>query len=130
MNLWDLRRVARTSNETFGVMVRNEVPLCVTLEPEWWFNEKNRSCIPPGTYLCTPVTSPNYGKTWEIVVPGRELVRFHWGNRDDQTRACPLLARRYSGERHGLDVLESKLAIEQFRGAQPWEEFELRVSDP
>lgn len=80
--------------------------------------------------MCIPVDSLNYGDTWEIVVLNRELVRFHWGNRDDETRACPLLARRYSGSRQGLDVLDSKAAMEDFRRAQPGERFELRVTDP
>ena len=130
MNLLTLRRVAQTSDETFGVIIRDEVPLCITLEPEWWWNEVNRSCIPSGTYKCEPVQSPSFGKTWDIKVPGRELVRFHWGNRDDETKACPLIARRYSGNRFGLDVLDSKAGMEDFRAAQPWETFELKVINP
>jgi hypothetical protein len=61
----------------------------VTMEPPWYLNVPNRSCIPEGTYLLKPHTSLLHGQTWEVTnVPGRSDILFHTGNFSSQTEGC------------------------------------------
>ena len=47
--LLTLKRVAENEDGTFGVLIHNNVPFCLTIEPEWKNNMKNISCIPEGS---------------------------------------------------------------------------------
>ena len=81
---------------TFGVLLINRKSFCVTLEPKDFENITNLSSIPTGIYVCKKVKSPTYGVTFQVMdVPDRTDVLFHPGNRDEDTRACILLAQYY-----------------------------------
>ena len=43
-----LVRVTTGMDGTFGVLIKDGVPLCVTLELPWRDNERSISCIPEG----------------------------------------------------------------------------------
>jgi len=63
-----------------------------TLEPSWLNNERNISCIPPGTYIGEKRHSEKYG--WHILitgVPGRVLILLHFGNYRKNTKGCGLV---------------------------------------
>ena len=107
-----LRRFYRTptNEETFGVLVLPERPLCVTLEDGWKDNQRNISCIPEGDYILDlEHISPKYGNVPLIVdVPDRDNCLFHWGNTKKHTQGCVLTGASF-GVLDGLPaVLNSK----------------------
>lgn len=91
-----IKRIAETEHGTFGVILDGNTPFAITLENRWYNNEPNISCIPPGTYFCKRVLSPTFGNTFEIMdVQDRTHVLFHWGNRDNDTEGCILIAEEF-----------------------------------
>lgn len=119
MKQFFLKRVANTDHGTFGVLLEGAIPFAVTLEPPWRDNKENESCIPDGMYRCKRVLSAKFGDTFEIIdVEGRELIRFHWGNDEDDTLGCPLI-----GEEFG--ILKGKPAI--LRSGKGFDEFMQRL---
>lgn len=124
-----LKRVSYTEAETFGVLLEDDVPICVTLEDPWRNNERDVSCIPIGSYLCKRKVSPKFGETFEVTgVPSRDHILFHAGNTHLDTHGCILTGvsfGRFSG-RNG--VVSSRLAfselLERLKGVQ---EFQLII---
>lgn len=52
-----------------------------TVELPWRDNAKQRSCIPPGSYQCSIVNSPKFGRVYGVHnVPGRSHVLIHAAN--------------------------------------------------
>lgn len=100
-----------------------------TCEDDWRDNKPGVSAIPAGVYDCVRVKSPKFGGTFEVAdVPGRSLIRLHWGNTEEAVEGCVLLGKRYGSlivpdeDRGGIRtdkwaVLESKKAFEEFRAA-------------
>ena len=111
-------RIADHSEDgMFGAMKINEVPFCVTLEPEYRQNKVGISGIPVGQHVATRYKSPRYGETWRIEVHGRKYVLFHSGNIVEHTRGCILVAEHY-GKLHGdLAVLNSGATFHRFMTA-------------
>lgn len=113
-----LIRVTTGVDGTFGVLVKDGVPLCVTLELPWKDNERNVSCIPEGSYEFCRVNSPRFGNTFQIAaVPGRSNILFHAGNTIEDTSGCILLGTSYGFmwlTRKMLGVRSSKLALRKF----------------
>ena len=106
-NIFILKRIAETDDGTFGVLLDRNVPFAVTLENRWYDNKTNLSCIPTGTYYCSRVNSPRFGHTWEIQeVPNRTHILFHWGNRDNDTNGCVLVAEEF-GTLYGENAILS-----------------------
>lgn len=71
-----------TSGEqgTFGVLTFGARRVH-TLELPWRDNRRQRSCIPPGSYRCGLVTSPRFGRVYQVHdVPGRTHVLIHAAN--------------------------------------------------
>lgn len=100
---------------TFGVLRINKEAFCVTLEPADHENTANISSIPSQQYICSRVTSPKYGNTFEVLnVPGRSHVLFHAGNVVDHTQGCILLAQYYDKLRGNRAVLNSGRTFEAF----------------
>lgn len=102
---------------TFGTLVVDGKPICLTLEPYSRDNETNISSIPNGQYICKKIVSPSYGETFEVTnIQGRSSILFHWGNLDTNTEGCILLGEEY-GELSGQwAVLSSKKAFVEFMG--------------
>ena len=48
---------------TYGVLLIEKMPVCVTLERYWYFNKRNVSCIYPGQFVCELIKSEKYGET-------------------------------------------------------------------
>lgn len=93
----------RTADTPFGVFGQLRMTYAdastdcwVTGEEQWLDNKPSVSCIPVGLYTCVRVQSPRFGATFEVSgVPGRSLIRFHWGNTEEDTEGCILLGRFY-----------------------------------
>lgn len=80
MNRATLRRGPSTDQGTFGVLTFGG-NVCRTLELPWRENRRQVSCIPAGTYQCTIVQSPKFGRVYEVKgVPGRSAVLIHPAN--------------------------------------------------
>jgi len=96
-----LKRIQTGEYGTFGVLMeKDHPPFALTLEPPDKNNEPNISCIPRGAYHSYPVSSPRFGKTWEVIdVPGRSHILFHGGNTaasgKSDTLGCIMVAKHY-----------------------------------
>lgn len=94
-----MRKVLLTRNETgpdgtFGRIATDNMFQASTLELPWANNKPNESCIPEGTYLCSLVDSPKYGRVYEIKgVPGRSHILFHPLNWHTQSNGCVGIGR-------------------------------------
>ena len=91
---------------------------CSTVEREWKNNERNRSCIPVGSYrlrravhhISTPDPTDDYD-CYEIVdVPDRSAIHIHIANIVTDILGCVGV-----GNRHG--VLKDHWAVQQSRAA-------------
>jgi len=111
-----------------GVLMKDQRIVCYTLE--------NYEKAIPGNalYQCKRVVSPNFGNTFEIDVPDRTLIRFHWGNFQEDTEGCPLLGtyvgdiwnKKEKGMQRGVG--RSRDAFEKFQDAfRGVDEFELAI---
>lgn len=116
----ELKRVAYTKEGTFGVLLVDGFPVCVTLEDPWNENKKNISCIPVGSYECVPHNGHRYKDTWKLKkVPGRVAILIHTGNTQKNTEGCILVGERY-GELDGQHaILGSKNAMSLLRKILP-----------
>lgn len=124
-----LIRVAYTKEGTFGVLIKDGFPVCVTLEDPWNENKRNISCIPVGVYSCTPHDGQKYKETWKLEnVPGRSAILIHIGNTQANTQGCILVGERY-GELDGqAAILGSKNAMSLLKKILPTK-FEISISD-
>lgn len=128
-----LFRFSYTPHATYGALLYEGQPVCVTLEDPWLGNQKCISCIPEGIYTCRRWTSRNaaIGKTWKVVdVPGRSGILFHAGNWAGQpgvasgplsgdTKGCILLGQsfgipRIAGNEGRVGVVTSARAVQKF----------------
>ena len=112
-----LTRIAFNEDGTFGVLVDEDVPFCLTLERPWLNNKKNVSCIPDGFYMCRRTNSPKFGNTFEVMdVRNRTHILFHKGNLDDDSHGCILLGEEYGFLSNQPAILSSGRAFREFLG--------------
>lgn len=111
-----IRFAANPKHGTFGVMVVDGEPFCVTLEPYARDNAPNVSCIPSGVYLCKRVYSGIVGgDTFEVTdVERRSFIRFHPGNTDDNTEGCIVIAQHFGKLGRDWAVLNSGKTFKRF----------------
>lgn len=131
-----LVRTSKSSYGTFGVLhyprAGQFVPFVLTLEDPWLANKPFVSCIPAGTYLCKRVRSPKFGNTFEVTkVPGRDLIRIHWGTDQEDTEGCILVGEEFGADEHDLPVIwSSKRGFSEFlQRTKDVDEFELEIID-
>jgi len=92
----DLIRVCSSDEGTFGVMVIDNNPLCVTCEEPWKDNARKVSCIPSGEYSCIPHNGGRFKDVWEVSgVSGRTAVLIHNGNTINDTEGCILVGKGF-----------------------------------
>ena len=121
MRVFLLVRVAFTKDGTFGVLLDQGIPFCVTLERPWLHNQQGMSCILGGEYTCKRVQSPKFGNTFEVMdVPRRTHILFHKGNLMDDSHGCILLGEQY-------EPIGGKNAIQA--SGKAFNEFLLRTKD-
>ena len=108
-----LKRVVENGSGTYGVLIIDGLPCCVTLEHPWQNNEQNISCIPPGNYTLKRYESETHGPTWHVTpVPGRGTILFHAGNTLMDTKGCILAGSSYGSIGTHYGVRSSRAAIE------------------
>lgn len=122
-----LKRVSSTDEGTFGVLVINDRPFCVTCEDPWKGNAASMSCIPIGTYKCEKWNGTKYRDVWELRdVPGRSYILIHQGNTIKDTQGCILIGKSF-GDIDGVPaILESVATLEKLRKILP-DNFEIEI---
>jgi len=100
-----LKRVSQCDEGTCGVLIHNYKAFAVTFELAWHDNKRNESCIPTGIYDCKLITSPLFGRTYQIMgVEKRGNILFHRGNTTYDTRGCILVGEMFEpvNGKHGI----------------------------
>jgi hypothetical protein len=125
-----LRRISTNlQSGTFGVLVVNNEPMCVTLEESWLDNIPQESCIPAGSYECRKYSGTKYKNVWQVYgVPKRSAILIHWGNTERNTSGCILVGKYFAqfGEQKGVE--DSKVTFEMLRRELP-DRFMLHIED-
>lgn len=116
---------------TFGALLIQEKPFCVTLEPGDVLNRAFESSIDAQQYWCKKHYSPIFHETYKVQdVPGREDILFHPGNKVADTFGCIVLAQywdKLSGDRA---VLNSGKTFRKFlQIMEPYEVFHLTINE-
>ncbi len=109
-----------------------------TLELPWRNNARGISRIPPGTYNCTKVDSPRFGKAYTVRdVPGRSHVLIHHGNfagdvslnfRSD-SNGCILLGTGVAILQGQTAITSSRMARALFENELGFEPFQLHITE-
>lgn len=111
----ELIRISGIEDGTFGVLLDEKIPFCLSIERPWLNNKVGESCIPAGEYLCRRVQSPKFGNTFEICdVSGRTAILFHKGNVKDDTHGCVIIGEQYESLEGKIAVLASGPAMTEF----------------
>lgn len=130
----DIFRFLFRNDGTFGVLVIDNFPVCVTLELPWEGNQPRISCIPAGKYQCKRVDSPKFGDTFEICnVPGRTAILFHGANTMNDLLGCVGLAEffhRFEGKAGVANPSKGAAFIEFHQLTKNVNEFELTIWEP
>lgn len=131
MKNFNLLRISYIDDGTFGVLLDEKMPFCLTLERIWANNEKGESCIPVGTYACERRLSPKFGNTFEVCeVPNRSEILFHKGNLMDDSHGCILLGEQFEPLNGKTAILASGKAMQEFlERTSGTDEFILTISD-
>ena len=115
-----LIRTASSPIGTYGTLVRDSVPICLTLEDPWNENKRQISCIPEGMYHCIPHNGTKYKNVWELLgVSGRSAILIHNGNTTDDTMGCILVGKSYGQVNGKYGVLQSNITLGYLRSALP-----------
>lgn len=123
-----LRRVASGICGTFGVLIMDGYPICVTCEDPWNDNAPNDSCIPLGRYHCIPHNGPRFQNVWEIAnVPGRSAILIHSGNSIADTHGCVLLGDSFDKVDGLPGIINSVATLTRLRKLLP-SQFDLVVT--
>lgn len=110
-----IKRIAEILDGTFGVLLDEDIPFALTLERRWLNNEKGKSCIPLGIYLCKRIQSPKFGNTFEVAgVLGRDAILFHKGNLDDDSHGCILIGEQFESLKGKIAILASDKGFTEF----------------
>jgi len=107
-----LIRLESTTDATIGVLMVDGKVQCFTLELPWRDNQRNVSCIPPGSYTAERIVSKRFGETILLHgVPNRSEILIHTGNTVIDSRGC-ILPGKSVGEMKGMRaVLSSGMAM-------------------
>jgi len=115
---------------TVGVLLINDLYCCLTLEPPWRQNERNRSCIPPGRYQLIPHESSRFGNVWLVDdVPGRTGILIHAGNRVEDTDGC-ILPGIYQSPENPFEIRKSQAGMDQIEATLWGNEATLTIMGP
>ena len=115
-----LQRVITSAQGTFGVLIVNGRPFCVTCEAPWNDNKIGVSCIPSGQYDCVRHTGQQWVNVWEVTnVPGHSAILIHSGNTIKDTKGCILVGDSF-GVLNGMPgVANSVKTLNQLRTLLP-----------
>ena len=129
MNKVILHRVLSSDKGTFGVLIYQNKPICVTCEDPWNDNKPNISCIPFGAYTVKPHSSVKYPNVWEITgVKDRSAILIHNGNSNKDTNGCVLVGEYFTDFSGNLGIANSRLTLDRLSKLLP-KEFVLDIID-
>lgn len=124
-----IKRISENEHGTFGVLIKDNIPLCVTLEDMWKDNKRNISCIPAGMYHVVKHFGRKYKDVWRIEnVPNRYGILIHSGNTEEDTTGCVLVGKHYGFLGGKYAILDSMETINALRNELP-DEFWLKIVD-
>lgn len=124
-----LRRIAQSEQGTFGVLIKDNIPLCVTVELPWRNNQRKISCIPAGAYDCVPYSSKRYDDVWLLEgVPDRDDILIHAANSINDLQGCIGPGINFSRWGNMPVVSNSQKAMDMLRKELP-ERFTLNIED-
>lgn len=122
-----LVRVCENENGTFGVLLKGDVPICVTVEDRWRDNKRRVSCIPEDVYFCVPHSGPRFKNVWLLEdVPDRSAILIHAGNTEDSTEGCIIVGSSFGKLGSKWAILDSRKALNRLRSVAP-PEFTIRI---
>lgn len=103
---------------TFGTLLVDNLPFCLTLEDPDNHNTPNVSCIPAGEYNLIAAPSKRFGAVYLYIkdVPGRSgIILGHSGNTLLDTEGCVIIGQVW-GYKDGIPaVLNSQATVDKFR---------------
>lgn len=121
-----LQRIEQDGFGMHGALHMDGKQLCYTLEEPWRENMPKISCIPAGTYKCSPHDGFKFQDVWKIEgVPNRSAILIHTGNTLDDTEGCILVGlKSIKG-----GIAQSRAAMSILREVLPTH-FDLEVKSP
>lgn len=124
-----LIRTAQSDKGTFGVLVIDNKPVCVTCEDPWNNNQRQISCIPAGVYQCSKFNGQKYKNVWQVLdVPNRDAILIHNGNDIKDTMGCILVGQGFF-QYEGLPAINNSVAtLEKLRATLP-DNFQLTIKE-
>ena len=126
MELFELKTLAVIPAGGFSAFLHNGMPFAVTLEHS--FGDK--LVIGNGIWRCKRDFYHAGGyPTFEIIVPGHTLVKFHKGNLEKHSRACVLVGEQFAMFDGAPGIAQSGAGFDEFmRLTAGLSEFQLAVS--
>lgn len=123
-----LIRYNQNDKQTLGALSYGKY-IWHTLELAWNNNEKEKSCIPAGTYKVYRRYTAKYG--FHFILQGvkdRSFILIHVGNRYNHTLGCILVGQKLADiNKDGYtDVIQSKEAMAEMLKVLP-ESFDLQI---
>lgn len=121
-----IKRVTAMPEGIFGVLLVDNLPLALTLEPT--LDDTLAPVIPIGVYFAVPTwyNKGNY-KTFEITgVAGHSRLLFHVGNTEADSLGCVLLGTSFGSVGGKRALLRSSEAFALFMNAMPSTRFPVR----
>jgi len=129
MQLVKLITLAMNPVGTYGGLVMNDSPLCVTVERPWLDNQEGISCVPRGmTAHFTKYLSPHNGLTWitQDFKP-RTNIEIHAANVPLQVEGCCGVGQYFADFSGVMGVANAQQTMKLLRQALP-DEFDLAIS--
>lgn len=130
-----INRTIKTDKQSLGEFILKDekgtvLIKCKTLELPWVNNERQKSCIPSGSYDVVVRTSPKHSKHYHILnVPNRTYILIHTGNYHTQILGCILVGSDFTDINGDgcLDVTSSRKTLDKILKLAP-KGFKLTIS--
>ena len=125
-----IRRVSLSTTCEMGVVVDavNGLPFACCIESPWLQNQQQISCIPTGTYKCSPFTSEENPDVYEVKnVPNRQEILFKIGEFVGDCKGDICLGMYFSDTIQTPQVFSSEYAMTRLRDLIGQEDFSLVI---